>query len=263
MAVDADPRRALADWMTDPANPFFSRAAANRVWAGFFGRGLVDPVDDFRISNPCVNPALLDALAADFAAHGYDLRHLVRRITASHLYQLGGKPNGTNLGDIRQFSRAARRRLRAEVLLDAVCDITAIPEKFNGLPPGSRAMQAWTYKTASQFLDAFSRPNPSSDPPCERDRQMSVVQSLHLMNAASLQAKIANPEGRARKLANGSLAPAAIVAELYLAAFAREPDASELATAIAAYSIPGATRVSATEDVLWALLNSPEFVFNH
>ncbi len=263
IAEGTDPRRALAAWMTAPSNPFFAHAAVNRVWAGFFGRGLVDPVDDFRISNPCVNPSLLDALAADFAAHGYDLRHLIRTIAASRLYQLGGKPNETNLGDIRHFSRAARRRLRAEVLLDAVCDITGVPETFAGLPPGSRAMQTWTYKSASQFLDAFSRPNPSSDPPCERDRQMSVVQSLHLMNATALQAKIASPDGRARKLAKGDLAPEAIVAELYFAAYGRAPEPTELATATAAYMIPGATRESATEDVLWALLNSPEFVFNH
>jgi WD40 repeat protein len=258
-----DPRRALADWLTATNNAFFAQAAVNRVWAGFFGRGLVDPVDDFRVSNPCVNPPLLEALAADFAAHGYDLRQLIRTVTASALYQLGGEPNATNLGDTKNFSRAYRRRLRAEVLLDAITDLTGVPEKFNGLPPGSRAVQAWTYKTESQFLDAFSRPNPSSDPPCERDRQMSVVQSLHLMNSKALQAKLADPAGRARQLAGGTLEPADIVRELYLATLSRLPDPTELATATATFRLPDATRQTATEDVLWALLNSAEFVFNH
>ena len=149
----------------------------------FFGRGFVEPVDDFRISNPCVNPPLLDALAEDFAKHGYDLKHLMRTIMESRLYQLSSTPNESNLADTRNFSRAYRRRLPAEVLLDAVNDVTGVPDTFAAMPAGTRAMQAWSYKIESQFMDAFSRPNPSSDPPCERDRQISVVQSLHLMNS--------------------------------------------------------------------------------
>lgn len=260
---DADPRRSLADWLTTPENPFFARAAVNRVWAVFFGRGLVEPVDDFRISNPCVNPPLLDALAADFAAHGYDYKHLMRTIMESRLYQLSSTPNDSNLADTRNFSRAYRRRLPAEVLMDAINDLTGVPDTFSALPAGSRATQAWTYKIDSQLMDAFSRPNPSSDPPCERDQQMSVVQSLHLMNSKALQAKLGNKNGRASQLAASSKSPEEIVTELYLATLSRFPTAEELKTATAPFHAEKASRQAATEDVFWALLNSAEFVFNH
>jgi len=262
-AEGADPRRTLADWLTAPDNPFFARAVANRVWAVFFGRGLVEPVDDFRISNPCVNPPLLEALADDFAKHGYDMKHLMRTIMESRLYQLSSTPNESNLTDTRNFSRAYRRRLPAEVLLDAVNAVTGVPDTFAGLPVGSRATQAWTYKVESQLMDAFNRPNPSSDPPCDRDRQLSVVQSLHLMNSKALQSKLSHKTGRARQLADSSKSPDEIVAELYLLTLSRPPTDEELKLATTAFTAEKATRQAATEDVLWALLNSAEFVFNH
>lgn len=258
-----DPRRALADWLTGPDNPFFARAIVNRVWANFFGRGLVEPVDDFRISNPCVNPSLLEALARDFVAHGCDLKHLMRTILDSRLYQLSSEPNATNLADTRNFARSYRRRLPAEVLLDAVNDVTGGSDASSALPAGSRAMQMWSYKIGSQFLDAFGRPNSSSDCPCERDLRTSVVQSLHLMHSKELQAKLASDKGRVRALTSGSSTPAEIVTELYLLALGRHPNAGELAAATAAFQAKDATRQTAAEDVLWALLNSAEFVFNH
>lgn len=258
-----DPRKALAEWLTTPENPFFGRAAANRVWANFFGRGLVDPVDDFRVSNPCVNPALLDALAREFAEHQYDLKHLVRTILSSHLYQLSSTPNDTNLADTKNFSRSYRRRLPAEVLLDAVCDVTGVPESFAAMPAGYRAMQTWSYKIESHFLDAFGRPNASSDCPCERDRQMSVVQSLHMMNSKNIQSKLSNPDGRAHQLAASDRKPEEIITELYLLTLSRPPSADELTIATGVFNDSKATRQSATEDVFWALLNSPEFVLNH
>lgn len=258
-----DPRQQLADWLTTPENPFFARAAVNRVWASFFGRGLVHPVDDFRSSNPCVNPALLDALAADFAAHGYDLKHLFRTILESRTYQLSTVPNESNLADTRNFSRGYRRRLPAEVMVDAVRDATGVADTFAAMPAGGRATQAWSYKIESHFLDAFGRPNSSSDCPCERDTQLSVVQSLHLMNSKTLQAKLSDPAGRLRKLAGSSQSPQEVTSELYLTTLNRLPSEAELRVAIAAFSAPGATRETATEDVFWALLNSPEFVFNH
>ena len=258
-----DPRRHLADWLTAPENPFFAKAAVNRVWGHFFGRGLVHPVDDFRSSNPCVNPALLDALAADFAAHGYDLKHLLRTVMASRTYQLSSVPNATNLGDTRQFSRSYRRRLPAEVLVDAVSDVTGVPETFSAVPPGGRAMQTWSYKIASHFLDAFGRPNSSSDCPCERDAQLSVVQTLHLMNSKILQGKLSDPKGRVRQLANSDRSQSDLVGELYLLLLNRLPAEPELQAALRAFSAPGATRNTAVEDVFWALLNSPEFVLNH
>jgi len=258
-----DPRRALADWLTAPENPFFARAAVNRVWAVFFGRGLVEPVDDFRVSNPCVNPALLAGLAEDFAKHGYDLKHLIRTIMESRLYQLSATPNEFNLADARNFSRGYRRRLPAEVLFDAVNDATGVSDTFAAMPIGSRALQTWSYKIESHFMDAFGRPNPSTDCPCERDRQMSVVQSLHLMNSKNLQSKLSNPMGRARRLADSDKPSNEIVTDLYLATLSRTPSDDELKVALAAFSGAGATRQSATEDVFWALLNSAEFVFNH
>jgi WD40 repeat protein len=260
---ETDPRRALVDWLLAPDNPYFARAAVNRVWAGFFGRGLVEPVDDFRITNPCVNPPLLDALADDFVKHRYDLKHLMRTIMESRLYQLSSTPNETNLADTRNFSRAYRRRLPAEVLLDAVNDATGVPDTFGATPAGARATQVWSYKIESQFMDAFNRPNPSSDPPCERDKDLSVVQSLHLMNSKALQAKLSNESGRARMLADGDKSPEEIVTELYLATLSRPPTGEELQIATSAFNAPEATRRTATEDVFWALLNSAEFVLNH
>jgi mono/diheme cytochrome c family protein len=258
-----DPRVALVEWLTRADNPFFARAIVNRVWANFFGRGLVEPVDDFRISNPCVNPPLLDALARDFVQHGCDLKHLMRTIMESRLYQLSSEPNATNLADTRNFSRSYRRRLPAEVLLDAVNDVTGVPDTGTAFAPGARSTQMWSYKIESQFLDAFGRPNSSSDCPCERELRTSVVQSLHLMNSKNIQAKLANDKGRAHELAASDRSPTEIVTELYLATLSRYPKSEELRAASAPFGAEGATRQAAAEDVLWALLNSAEFVFNH
>src|SRR5262249_50309541 len=150
---------------------------------------------------------------------GYDLKKLMRTIMQSRLYQLRSEPNQFNFTDTKNFSRSYRRRLSAEVLLDAVNDVTATTDQFNGCPPDTRAMQTWSYKVSSQFMDAFSRPNPSPDCPCERDAKTSVVQSLHMMNSKSLQEKLARADGRVRRLAEGKLSPEEIVGELYLAAF--------------------------------------------
>jgi hypothetical protein len=263
VADKRDPRSQLADWLTNPKNPFFARAAVNRVWAVFFGRGFVEPVDDFRASNPVVNEPLLNALAQDFAANGYDLKKLARTIMTSRLYQLSSAPNEFNLLDTKNFARAYRRRLPAEVLLDAVNDVTGTTDTFQGCPPDTRAVQTWSYKIESHFMDAFSRPNASSDCPCERDLKTSVVQSLHLMNARPLQEKLARAGGRVKGLADSKLAPEEIVRELYLAALSRPPTEKELGVATAAFAGKDVARQAATEDVLWALLNSPEFVFNH
>ncbi len=260
-----DPRLTLANWMTDPQNPFFARALANRMWAAFFGKGIVDPVDDFRISNPPSNPELLDALAGEVVRDKFNLKELMRTIMCSHLYQLSTIPNEFNHADTRNFSRAYRRRLPAEVITDALADVTGVSDPYDGMPPGSRAMQAWTYKIGSQTMDAFGRPNSSTDCPCERDVRPSIVQSLHLMNSRKLQAKLASPEKTARiqKLVGSTLSPEEIVKELYLASFSRYPTDEELQTATGAFTAQGVTRRSATEDVLWALMNSAEFVFNH
>jgi len=262
---NTDPRRALADWMTGESNPFFARAIANRVWAAFFWKGIVDPVDDFRLSNPASNPALLDALAAELVREKFDLKVLMRTILRSHLYQLSATPNETNRADTRNFSRFYRRRLPAEVMADAIADVTGVPNTYEGMPPGSRAMQAWTYKIDSRTMDAFGRPNSSSDCPCERDIRPSIVQSLHLTNSRSLHEKLKSTSATAQvqRLADSDRSPSEIITELYLACYSRRPTPDELQLAMAAFTAPNATRRLATEDVLWALLNSAEFVFNH
>jgi len=263
IAADHDPRAALVDWMVQPENPLFARAAVNRVWAQFFGRGVVDPVDDFRASNPPSNGPLLDWLAQDFIAHKFDLKHLMRTILRSHVYQLSSTPNETNLTDTRNYSRSYRRRLPAEVLLDAVTQVTGTSESFAGLPAGARALQTWNHKLGSDFMDAFGRPNSSAECPCDRDAKPSMVQALHMMNSTALNTKITASEGRARLLATSKASEEHIANDLYLSAYNRRPTSEELGLALKAFTVKGATRQSATEDILWALLNSAEFVFNH
>ncbi len=260
---ERDPRGALADWLSASENSFFARAMVNRVWGELFGRGIVHPVDDFRVTNPPTNPELLDALAEDFVEYGYDLKHLLKRITLSHLYQQSSDPNASNVQDTENFSRSYRRRLAAEVLADALAEITQVPDVFEGLPQAARANQVWNFKIASSTLDAFGRPDSSSDCPCERNLSTSVVQALHLMNAESLQAKLGHKEGRVEALIASDRSESKIIEELYLLAYSRVPTAEELEVALVFYGDGESDRKIATEDVLWALLNSAEFVFNH
>lgn len=256
-----DPRTVLAEWMTAKENPFFAKVIANRIWAEMMGRGLVDPVDDLRDTNPPSNPALLTALADDLRKNDYDLKKLIRAIALSQTFGLSSAPTERNVGDTRNYSRRYRQRLRAEVLLDAVSDVTGVPEKFDAVPAGSRAVEAWTVRFDSKFLDSFGRPDPNADPPCERTSDTTVVQALHLMNAPGLAMKITAEAGRAAKLAAGKSTPTEIVEELYLLAYCRKPTAEESAKCVARFSKLGATRKLATEDLLWALINSPEFAF--
>lgn len=258
--VEQDPRAVLAQWMTSPENPFFAKVMVNRVWADLMGRGIVEPVDDLRATNPPSNAKLLDALAEDFKANGYDLKKLIRTITSSAVYSLSSVPRPESVGDSRNYSRHYRQRLRAEVLLDAYSDITGVNEQFDAMPAGSRAMELWTARVPSTFLDSFSRPDPNQDPPCERTNETSVVQALHLMNAKNLQRKVSSDEGRAAVLSKSTKTPAEIVDELYLLAFCRLPSEVERKAAMKRFDNPKANRRQLTEDLLWALLNSPEFV---
>jgi len=259
--ADTDPRAVLADWITSKDNPFFAKVIANRVWADLMGRGLVDPVDDLRDTNPPSNPALLAALADDFRKNGHDLKKLIRVIATSHAFALSSTPTDRNVGDTQNYSRRYRQRLRAEVLLDAVSDATGMPESFDAMPAGSRAMEAWTVRFDSKFLDSFGRPDPNQDPPCERTTGTTVVQALHLMNAPGLAAKITSDKGRAARLAASKKTPAEIVEELYLLTYCRKPTADERAACVAGFEKKDATRRTATEDLMWALINTPEFVF--
>jgi hypothetical protein len=258
-----DPRAQLVDWMVHPQNPFFARAIVNRIWGEFLGKGIVDPVDDFRASNPPSNPELLDWLSADFVAHQFDLKHLMRRIMETAVYQRSSLANASNAADQRNFARSLRRRLPAEVLLDAVGDLTGSREPFGGLAAGSRAVQTWNHKLTSEFMDAFGRPNPSLECPCERERKPTVVQSLHLMNANGLQAKLAAPSGRVAAWAAAAKPPEEVVREIYLSAYARHPDAEEFKAALAHLGRTEAPRAESVQDLVWAVINTPEFVFNH
>jgi hypothetical protein len=259
--ADRDPREALADWITSPDNPFFAKVIVNRVWADLMGKGIVDPVDDLRATNPPSNGPLLDALADDFRNNGHDLKKLLRTIMSSHVYGLSSLTKGRNAADGRNFSRHYRQRLRAEVLLDAVSDITSVPETFEAMPPGSRAMELWTVRGRSLFLDSFGRPDPNQDPPCERSAETTVVQALHLMNAPNLHRKVTADNGRAAELAKSNKSPREIVEEIYLSVYSRPPGDDERRIAEALFTEAGTTRRRATEDVMWALVNTPEFVF--
>lgn len=256
-----DPREVLADWMTDPKNPYFAHVMVNRVWGDLMGRGLVDPIDDIRATNPPTNAALLNALAEDFKANGYDIKKLIRTITSSHTYALSSIPDTDNASDTRNYSRHYRKRMRAEVLLDAITDVTQVDENFSAMPPGARAIEAWTVRFPSTFLDSFGRPDPNQDPPCERIPETTVVQALHLMNSPGLNRKVTANEGRAAKLAASKKNPKELVEELYLLVYSRYPRPDELSTCVARYEAPKADRRAVTEDLLWALLNTPEFLF--
>ena len=258
---ESDPREALADWITSKQNPFFARVMVNRVWADLMGRGLVEPVDDLRATNPPTNPELLDALADDFREADFDIKSLIRRITASHVYALSSLPGPRNVQDTHYYSRHLRQRLRAEVMLDAIVGITRVPESFSGMPPGSRAKELWTTRIGSLFLDTFGRPDPNQDPPCERTPETTVVQSLHLMNSANLYKKVTDDKGWAALLSGSKRSAEEIVEELYLAVYSRKPDSEERIIARGLYKKKGITRRQATEDLMWALINTPEFVF--
>ncbi len=258
-----DPRGTLANWMLTPENPYFAKAMANRVWGHFFGRGIVHPVDDFRASNPPTNPELLDALADDFAKHEFDLKHLMRRIMQSRLYQLSSVPNETNIQDTRDFSRFYRRRLGAENLEDIVAQVTGVTSTYSNLRSDARKVELWTTKMESPLLESFGLPNASENCPCERDNRPSMVQALHLMNSDKLQTQLADKVGRAAALSQAGRSAGEIVDEVYLAIYSRWPSAEESAIAVHAVESVQAMRQSAIEDLMWALINSAEFVFNH
>jgi len=256
-----DPRARLVEWLVSPDNPYFHRAAVNRIWGGLFGVGIVEPLDDFRATNPPSNPALLEALVEEFRAVGTDQKRFLARILASAVYDRASLPEGDNATDSRDYARHYRRRLRAEVLADAIDDVTSVPGFYAGHPSGSRAVQLWTHRAPATFLDVFGRPDPNQDPPCQRDPDATVVQSLHLMNSAEIETKIAADGGRAARLAESEATPAEIVEELYLACYCRFPTSAERETLVALFAAEGSSRRRVAEDILWALVNSPEFVF--
>ena len=274
LTADDDPRLALVEWMTSKDNRFFARSLVNRYWKHFFNRGLVDPEDDMRETNPPTNPELLDALASHFVKSGYDLKNIVATICRSKTYQLSSLPNEHNKIDRHNFSRYFPRRLTAEVLFDSVNDVTKAEGKFDSLPPGTRALQLPdnSFNSGSYFLQVFGRPESSTSCECERSQDASLAQSLHLLNAKDIQEKLASDKGRAAEIAASSRSDDDNIRELYVLAFAREPNAKETETAKAHLKkmcegkkdkeLSTAKR-QGYEDIIWALINTKEFLFNH
>jgi hypothetical protein len=259
-APSEDRRRVLADWMTAPDNPYFATMIVNRMWSHYFGRGLVEPIDDIRVTNPASNEPLLAALTTHLREKKYDLKALTKTILNSRAYQLASKPIAGNATDEQNFSHAAVKPMPAEVLLDAVSQVTGSPEKFNGWPEGFRAIQVWDNRMPSYFFRIFGRPVRYSVCECERGTDPSIAQALHLMNSPEIAAKIRARSGAARKLADSEKKPAAIIDELFLAALSRRPTEAELTKMLEAFT--DNDRRVAVEDVMWAILNSKEFLYN-
>jgi len=257
-----DRRQVLAAWLTSPENPWFARTFANRVWEHFLGQGIIDPADDVRVSNPPANPELLDYLAARFVASRYDLRGLVREICNSRTYQASTATHPTNAEDLRNFSHRLPRRLSAERLLDAICQVTETPEKFPGLPLGARATQIADGPSGNYFLGIFGRPSRASVCTCERRDEPTLSQALHLINGQTINARVRSDRGRLARLLGEGRTPSEIVEEIYLAAYARPPREEERARVESFLAGAGDARAG-LEDVFWSVLNSKEFVFYH
>ena len=260
---EGDRRQHLAQWMTAANNPWFARNVVNRVWARFLGRGLVEPVDDFRDTNPATNPELLDALARDFVEHNYDLHHLIRTITSSATYQRTSLPNTTNESDEQNYSRALLKRMDAEVMMDAICQVTGIDEKFRNVPRGVRAVQLWDSQAEHYFLSLFGRPTRKTACECERNTETNVSQIMHILNSPEIHAKLSHAGGRVALLVDQHSENRRLAEELYLTFFARFPTTDERKVAVQYLSRPGIQRREAAEDLAWSLMNSLEFLFNH
>ncbi len=257
-------RETVAGWLASPENPWFAKNVANIVWAHFNGVGIVDPVDDVRVSNPPSNPELLDALAEKFVSYNYDFRKLVRDICTSRTYQLSTRTNGTNVNDTRNFSHAMIRRVRAEVLLDCISQVTVTPNKFKGLPSGARAVQIADGNTTNYFLTTFGRATRATVCSCEVKMEPNLSQALHLLNGDTTQQRI-----RQGKVVENMLlekkSPEEVISNLYLTTLSRLPtdmEREKLLSAVTGRQQPNEIRET-LEDIFWALLNSKEFIFNH
>jgi hypothetical protein len=257
-----DRREILAKWLASPENPYFAKNLANIVWAHFLGKGIVDAVDDVRVSNPASNPELLDALGSKFQEYHYDFKRLVRDICTSRTYQLSTITNATNQGDTRNFSHGPIRRIRAEVLLDAIAQVTESKEKFKGLPLGARAVQIADGQTTNYFLTTFGRAKRETVCSCEVSMEPNLSQALHLLNGDTAHGRVLQGGVVAKLLAAGK-SPTEVIDDLYQRCFSRNPTPDELNKLVALVPQDADGKRQVLEDVLWALLNSEEFMFNH
>ncbi|HXJ59816.1 MAG TPA: DUF1549 and DUF1553 domain-containing protein [Verrucomicrobiae bacterium] len=257
---DSDRREVLVDWLTSPDNPFFAKAMANRIWSYFFGKGIIDPVDDIRASNPPSNPELLDALAKSFVASKWNLKQLMRTICQSRTYQLSIVRNKWNEDDTINFSHAAPRRLSAEQMLDALGVATGTKIQFNGVPKGMRAVQIPDgMVTGNDFLTLFGRPKRQSACECERTSNLTLSHALSLINGTTIGEALSSPDSRIAKLADTEKDDRKLIEEIYVACLSRPPTDKEVK---AVEFKPGTNRLEVAQDLAWALLNSPAFLFN-
>lgn len=256
-----DRRVVMADWLASPQNPYFATNLANIVWAHFFGKGIIDQVDDVRVSNPPVNKELLDELGRRFTEYNYDFKKLVRDICVSRVYQHSTATNETNAKDDRNFSHAALRRVRAEVLLDAITQVTDTKNKFEGLPTGARAVQIANGNTSTYFLTAFGRAKRDTVCSCEVSIEPNLSQALHLLNGDTVNAKMSQGKLVPTRLAEGKT-PEQVAEEIYIRCLSRKPTDREQA-ALKEVVDNEPNKQQALEDIFWATMNSREFVFNH
>ncbi len=268
-----DRRAYFAQWLTSPSNPYFARAVVNRVWRNFMGRGLVEPADDLRATNPPTNEELFTALVQDFVGNGFDVRHLIGTIMNSATYQTASQPNEQNVQDEKYYSHYILRRLPAEVLLDALSQVTQVPEKFEGYPVGMRALQLPDTQVDSYFLTVFGRPPRLETSESERQNDPTVTQALHIINGETLNRKLRALGGTVDMLLKLGLSTDRVVEYLYLAAFSRFPTQGERGEILAQllkpqedqsalWEAPGARR-PVLEDLFWVMLTSNEFLFDH
>jgi hypothetical protein len=265
LTSSGDPREQMFRWLTRPENPFFARSFVNRVWAHYLGRGLVEPVDNFSAANPPSNERLLNALARDFASHGYDLRRLERLILRSRVYQLSSRPNASNRGDKTHYSHALARPLLAEVVVDVLSGALGVPEDLGpDAPPGSRAIDVAPNRVRTPHLERifriFGRPPRTAACDCERPREPAIGQTLFLKTDSVLLERLKS--GRLGKLLAAGRRDADIVEELFLATLSRFPDEDERRDALE-HVRAEADRPAAFRDIVWALINTREFILNH
>ena len=261
--ADEDRRDKLAAWLVQPDNPFFAKVEANRIWSQLLGRGLVEPNDDFRESNPPANADLLDALAKDFAAHKYDRKHVIRTIVNSRTYQASFRTNDFNKTDVKYNSHYQPRLLSAEQLLDAICQLTAVDEKFPTLPAGTKATQLPAPDMAqSEFLKIFGQPERQTVCACERSGESNLGMAIQFFNGPLVYGKLRDANNRFRRLLNEQKSDEEIINELYLAGVSRKPNAKELETSLK-HIASKPDRAAALEDICWAILNTNEFLFQH